>query len=299
MHRIVSFLPGFAHWESKEMKMFDFTKMHGAGNDFVLIDDRSETFPIHDHIRLAALASARTGIGCEGVILIQPSANADFRMRFFNPDGTEVEMCGNGSRCAAAFAYEIGASKSKAMTMETMTGLLDAEVLEGGLIRVWMPEPKNRNYDLHLNVDGEVIAGNFIQVGVPHFVVEAESISKVDVAGLGRALRLSEQFAPGGTNVDFVQYITPKKLSMRTYERGVEAESGACGTGAMAAAVVAVETHQASLPIHVRTSCGFDLVIDGDWRNSKSTGFTLTGPTKKVFTGEIDLDSIDVGNEME
>ncbi len=281
------------------MKMIKFTKMHGAGNDFVLIDDRAEDFPIHDHIRLAALASAHLGVGCEGVILIQPSEHADFRMRFFNPDGTEVEMCGNGSRCAAAFAYEIGASKSRAMTMETMTGLLDAEVLDGGLVRVWMPEPANRNYDIHLNVDGEVVVGDFIQVGVPHFVVATESIAKVDVAKLGRALRLSQQFAPSGTNVDFVQYISPKKLSMRTYERGVEAESGACGTGAMAAAVVAVETRQASLPIHVKTSCGFELVIDGDWRQSKSTGFTLTGPAKKVFTGEIDLDSIDVCNEME
>ncbi len=281
------------------MKMVKFTKMHGAGNDFVLVDDRTETFPIHDHIRLAALATARLGVGCEGIILIQPSKHADFRMRFFNPDGTEVEMCGNGSRCAAAFAYEIGASKSRAMTMETMTGLLDAEVLEGGLVRVWMPEPTNRNYDIHLNVDGEVVVGDFIQVGVPHFVVATESIAKVDVAGLGRALRLSGQFAPDGTNVDFVQYMSPKKLSMRTYERGVEAESGACGTGAMAAAVVAVETRQASLPIHVKTPCGFELVIDGDWRQSKSTGFTLTGPTKKVFTGEIDLDGIDVCNEME
>ena len=98
------------------MKKVRFTKMHGAGNDFVLIDDRAETFPVHDHLRLAALATARTGIACEGVILVQPSKVADFHMAFFNPDGTEADLCGNGARCVAAFAREIGVVRSPAMT---------------------------------------------------------------------------------------------------------------------------------------------------------------------------------------
>ena len=141
--------------------------------------------------------------------------------------------------------------------------------------------------------------GDFIVAGVPHFVVPCESVAAVDVEKLGRRLRLAAAFEPNGTNVDFAQFIPPNKILLRTYERGVEAESGACGTGAVATAVVAVETKGLSLPLHVHTSQGFNLTIDGDWRCAKCTGFTLTGPVKKVFEGDLDLDSLDIGNEME
>ena len=281
------------------MRRIAFTKMHGAGNDFVLIDDRTETFPVHDHILLAMLAAPRTGIACEGVILLQKSSVADFRMVFFNPDGTEADLCGNGARCVAAFAREIGAVRAPAMTFETRAGLVDAEVSANGAVKVWMPEPKNRRYGLQVKVGDQFVAGDYVEAGAPHFIVPCENIAAVDVEGLGRALRLSDAFAPNGTNVDFVQFIPAHKALIRTYERGVEAESGACGTGAVATAVVAVETKKMSLPVHVRTSQGYTLTVDGDWRHAKSTGFTLTGPVKKVFEGFVDLDSFDTGNEME
>lgn len=282
------------------MKKVAFTKMHGAGNDFVLIDDRDGTFPVHDHILLAMLASHRTGISCEGVILVQKSNVADFRMEFFNPDGTEADLCGNGARCVAAFAREIGVVSSAAMTFETRAGLVDAEVSANGTsVKVWMPEPRNRRYGLQVKVGDEVVTGDYVEVGVPHFIVRSENVSSLDVEGLGRALRLSDAFAPNGTNVDFAQFIPAHKVVMRTYERGVEAESGACGTGAVATAVVAVETKGLSLPINVRTSEGYTLTVDGDWRHAKTTGFTLTGPVKKVFEGVVDLDSFDTSNEME
>ena len=281
------------------MRKIAFTKMHGAGNDFVLIDDRAETFPVHDHILLAMLATPRTGIACEGVILVQKSAVADFRMVFFNPDGTEADLCGNGARCVAAFAREIGVVSSPAMTFETRAGLVDAEVSPSGAVKVWMPEPKNRRYGLQVKVGDTFVAGDYVEAGVPHFIVPCESVASVDVEGLGRALRLSDAFAPNGTNVDFVQFLPAHKAIIRTYERGVEAESGACGTGAVATAVVAVETKKMSLPVHIRTSQGYTLTVDGDWRHAKATGFTLTGPVKKVFDGVVDLDSFDTGNEME
>ena len=281
------------------MRKIAFTKMHGAGNDFVLIDDRAETFPVHDHILLAMLAAPRTGIACEGVILVQKSSVADFRMVFFNPDGTEADLCGNGARCVAAFAREIGVVTSPAMTFETRAGLVDAEVSPNGAVKVWMPEPKNRRYGLQVKVGDTFVAGDYVEAGVPHFIVPCESVASVDVEGLGRALRLSDAFAPNGTNVDFVQFLPAHKAIIRTYERGVEAESGACGTGEVATAVVAVETKKMSLPVHVRTSQGYTLTVDGDWRHAKATGFTLTGPVKKVFDGVVDLDSFDTGNEME
>ncbi len=276
------------------MNKIRFTKMHGAGNDFILVDDRAGTFPAHDHLRLAALAAPRTGIACEGVILVQNSDRADFKMLFFNPDGTEADLCGNGARCVAAFAREIGVAKCS-MTFETRAGLVDAEVVSDGQVKVWMPEPKNRRYDL--NVSGR--SGDFIVAGVPHFIVPVDNVASIDVAAEGRVLRLADVFAPEGANVDFVKYIPPNRAVMRTYERGVEAESGACGTGAVAAAIVGVERKGMSLPMRIRTAQGFDLVVDGDWRRSKSTGFTLSGPVKKVFDGEIDLDSLDVSSEME
>lgn len=281
------------------MNKIRFTKMHGAGNDFVLIDDRTETFPVNDHLRLSALAEPRTGIGCEGVILVQNSSVADFKMVFFNPDGTEADMCGNGARCVAAFVREIGMVTSSSMTFETRAGLVDAEIVSPASVKVWMTEPTQRRYGLNLSVADATVAADFVKVAVPHLIVPCSSVARQDVERLGRDLRLLDVFAPEGTNVDFVQYLPPHKILIRTYERGVEAESGACGTGAVAAAVVGVETQGMSLPIHVRTIQGYDLTVDGDWRRAKGTGFTLTGPVKKVYEGEIDLDSLDLGNEME
>lgn len=273
-----------------------FTKMHGAGNDFILIDDREGQVPWEDHFVMASLAGRRVGIGCEGIILIQRSDKADFRMRFLNPDGTEVDMCGNGARCAAAFAHSIGMS-GKALTMETLCGLVDAQI-NGNSVCVWMPEPAKKSYAVEVNVDGEHVKGHFLNTGVPHFVVPVPNVSTLDVVTLGRKLRMHPAFAPDGVNVDFVTFRPPNRMTMRTYERGVEAESGACGTGAVACCVIAVETANFTLPTKVKTSLGYELIIDGDWRHGKCTGLTLTGPVKFVYTGEIDLDTVDMGAEM-
>ena len=271
------------------MKMIRFTKMHGAGNDFILVDDRDESFPERGNL-IAAMAADHTGIGCEGVILLRKSEKADFRMSFYNPDGTAAELCGNGARCAAVFAKRIGVVKANAMTFETGAGLVDAEIIDEGLVKVWMPEPRDRRYGISVE-NGQT--GDYLVVGVPHFIVPGANVAKIDVETTGRALRLSPTFAPNGTNIDFVQYIPPNKAILRTYERGVEAESGACGTGAVSTAVAGVEAHGMSLPMHVRSSQGYDLVIEGDYRQSQGTGFTLTGPVRTVFEGEIDLDQLE------
>ncbi len=269
-----------------------FTKMHGAGNDFIMIDDRKGLVPWQDHFLMATLATRRLGVGCEGIILVQPSEKADFRMRFLNPDGTEVEMCGNGSRCAAAFANSIGAA-GRAMTLETMCGLMDAELVPQG-VKVWMPEPTRKAYELTVQACERTFTGDFMNTGVPHFVVAVDDLAAVNVLEWGRALRQHPVFDPEGANINFVTYRAPDRLAMRTYERGVEGESGACGTGAVACAVAAVERLGFTLPIHARTPSGYELIIDGDWRNHKCTGLTLTGPTRVVYTGEIDLDGLEL-----
>jgi diaminopimelate epimerase len=269
-----------------------FTKMHGAGNDFVLIDDRALTVPWQDYLRMAALATRRLGVGCEGIILIQPSERADFRMRFLNPDGTEVELCGNGARCCAAFAHRLGAA-GKSMTMETLAGLIDAEI-EGTGAKIWMPEPTERRYALAVEIEGRNFEGHAITVGVPHFVVPVTDLAALDVVRFGSQIRQHATFAPHGVNVDFVKFCPVNRMQMRTYERGVEAESGACGTGAVAAAIIAIERSDFTLPVNVTTSAGFELHVDGDWRTRKCTGMTLTGPVKTVFEGVIDLDALNL-----
>ena len=266
------------------MKTVHFVKMHGAGNDFVLVDDRDGQFPCDDHRRIAAMATRPDGIGCEGVILVQKSDAADFRMRFFNPDGTEVELCGNGARCVAAFARDIGAVQADRMRFETAAGMIDAEILEPNLVRIAMPQPKD-------------FAEDFCVAGVPHKIVTVENLAKTDVCGEGRRIRLSDAFAPEGTNVDFVTYKAPNRVLIRTYERGVEAETGACGTGSVAAAVIGVADYGLAFPVQVKTVQGYELIVDGAYDGAVFSGISLTGPVKRVFSGEIDWDSLDMVSE--
>ena len=261
-----------------------FVKMHGAGNDFIMIDDREENFPLDDYMRVAAMASRPGGIGCEGVILVQKSSRADFRMRFFNPDGSEAELCGNGARCVAAFARAIGAVRGNVMCFETNAGLVDAEIVAENQVKVWMPDPKD-------------LREGFVNSGVPHRVVEVENLASIDVEGEGRRIRMSDEFAPAGTNVDFAVFRKPDRVSIRTYERGVEAETGACGTGSVAAAVIGVAQHELVFPVHVKTVKGYDLTVDGEYVDGKFRSVTLAGPVKKVFEGVIDWDALDIIQE--
>jgi len=258
-----------------------FVKMHGAGNDFIMIDDRDGRFPLDDRPRLAAMAARGTGIGCEGVIFVQRSETADFRMRFFNPDGSEAELCGNGARCVAAFAREIGAVQSNTMRFETLAGEVRAEIVSSDRVKVWMPEPKD-------------LRTNFVNSGVPHCIVPVDGLAKADVVGEGRRIRYSAEFAPAGTNVDFVSYHAPNRVDIRTYERGVEAETGACGTGSVAAALVGVAQHGLAFPVSVRTARGYELSVDGSFDGLSFRSITLTGPVKRVFDGVVDFDSVGV-----
>lgn len=266
------------------MKTVKFIKMHGAGNDFVLVDDLSGSFSIDDHRRIAAMATRPDGIGCEGVIIVQRSDKADFKMRFFNPDGTEADMCGNGSRCVAAFARDIGCAKADRMTFETAAGMVEAELLEPNLVRITLPQPHD-------------FAEDFVVAGVPHKIVPVENLAKVDVENEGRRIRNSDEFAPDGTNVDFAMFRPPHRVSIRTYERGVEAETGACGTGSVATALIGVSDYGLEFPVHVTTSRGYELVVDGVYDGENFSSLTLTGPVKRVFSGEMDFEALDFVSE--
>ena len=206
-----------------------FWKMHGASNDFILVDDRDERFPLADTAWLARIGSRRTGIGCEGLILLQPSSDADFRMRFFNPDGNEAEMCGNGARCVARLARDIGAAGDR-MSFDTVAGRIGAEML-GDRVLVEMTEPTGWSMDRSLEVADEAIAYHFVNSGVPHAVVPVPDVSAIDVRRLGSGIRNHNTFSPRGANVNFIEVTGPNgrrfRIRRKSSRRAVRPPTGA------------------------------------------------------------------------
>jgi len=266
-------------------KEFGFWKMHGAGNDFVLVDDREAVFPVRDAAWLRALCARRSGVGADGVILIRKSGTADFRMVFFNPDGTRAAMCGNGARCAARLACEEGIAPAS-MALETDAGVLHAEV-RGAQVLLEMTPPEDWRLDARLTLDGTEIPYGYINTGVPHVVVERPDLGRTDVLGLGSRIRHHPDFAPAGTNANFVAVTGPDTLSVRTYERGVESETLACGTGIVASALVCVLTQRVSAPVQVRCAHGDVLTVDCEVAGGAPRNVTLRGPAEHVFRGTL------------
>jgi len=263
-----------------------FWKMHGAQNDFVLFDDRRGRFPAADRAFIARVAARRSGVGSEGVILIQKSAAADFRMRFFNPDGGEVGMCGNGARCVARLAFELGAAGKK-MTIETSAGPIKAQVMQKG-VRLWMTGPEGWKLGGLLELAGRNLAYDFVNTGVPHVVIRTAELSKVNVCETGSAIRYHRDFAPAGTNVNFMDVSPDGELMVRTYERGVEAETLACGTGVTACGLIAAKRGWVALPVSIHVAGGDVLTVDGRLTADGADGVTLTGPAEHVFQGTIE-----------
>lgn len=265
-----------------------FWKMHGAGNDFVLIDDRAEMFPSSDKDWLARMSARRTGVGCEGIILIQRSDKADFRMRFFNPDGTEAEMCGNGARCVARLAADIGVAPPK-MAIDTQAGILKAEIVHD-MVRLRMTPPKDWRLDRSLQMNGASLTYSFVNTGVPHAVVtvaSAKTLRRTNVVAIGRKIRHHNDFAPAGTNADFIAPTGPNSLSLRTYERGVEDETLACGTGIVAGALIAARLGSVAPPVNVTAASGDALTVDFKLTDKGAKDVTLLGPAVYVFHGNL------------
>ncbi len=231
------------------MTAIPFTKMAGTGNDFVVVDARTRRL---DSLRgqwpriSRASCNRRTGVGADGVLLLERSRVAEVRMRVFNPDGSEAEMCGNGARCVAL--YQAHSTQHTAhITIETKAGILTATV-RGGRVAMRMTDPTELATGLSLEVDHRPVALGFVNTGVPHAVVPVKEVETVDVDRIGRALRRHPHFAPRGTNVNFMEAdpARPNRIRVRTYERGVEGETLACGTGVAASAVIHAVTHHSA-----------------------------------------------------
>ena len=224
-----------------------FAKMVGTGNDFIVVDTRTHPRPALQRrwgSVARALCDRRTGIGADGLLVLEPSRSADVRMRVFNPDGSEAEMCGNGARCVAQYVQRARRGRQSSVTIDTAAGLLDATV-HRDRVAVRMTDPTALRLDLELDVKRRRIRLGAVNTGVPHAVVPVAALDEVDVSGLGRALRHHRAFGPQGTNVNFIQTDAdhPDRLRIRTYERGVEEETLACGTGVTASALIHALSH--------------------------------------------------------
>ena len=267
--------------------MLRFTKMNGAGNDFILFDNRTGGIDL-DRNQIAKLCDRHRGIGADGILLLEQATNrADFQMRYFNADGGEAEMCGNGARCFARFANKVAGQKRK-ISFETPAGVISAE-LKGDLVSLRMTEPTDLRLNIDLPVAGENRAVHFINSGVPHVVIPVAKIDDANVPGDGAAIRNHKTFSPSGANVNFIESRGAKKIAIRTYERGVEDETLACGTGIVASALIFATTEDCEGPITVLARGGDELQVDFEKMRDQFRNVTLTGPAEFVFEGTIEI----------
>jgi diaminopimelate epimerase len=266
------------------MSDLEFTKMHGAGNDFIMIDDMARLFD-EDPGLISALCESHRGIGADGMIILRPAERADFEMRYFNSDGSWAEMCGNGARCAAMFALERGIAARK-MTFSTGAGPVSAEVL-GDRVKIGLGPVTGLRLGLGLP---EGVTAGFAVRGVPHAAISRDWVRERFVK-TARAVRYDPIFGPAGTNVNIFTVGSEHGLLYRTYERGVEDETLACGTGALGVSVIAAHMGLVSPPVTCETSGGdlletfFELTPDG------AKLCTLTGPVDTAFKGSADTSS--------
>ena len=268
--------------------MLRFTKMNGAGNDFVMLDNRAGELQLTP-AAIARICDRHRGIGADGVLVVeQPANGADFRMRYYNSDGGEAEMCGNGARCFARFADRI-AGPLEQVTFETPAGVIAAE-LQGKLVRLRMSDPTDLRLDIDIALGAEPIRGHYVNSGVPHVVLPVQDdLEKIDVHALGSEVRRHELFQPKGANVNFVKQRGERTIAIRTYERGVEAETLACGTGVVASALIFAAKHEVSGPIGVLVRGGDELSVDFRRSGQSFSDVTLTGPADFAFDGTIQL----------
>ncbi len=270
-----------------------FEKMNGTGNDFVIIDNRTLRIPLAEQADLARKICRRMfSVGADGLIFVEESTIADFAWNFYNADGSVAEMCGNGSRCVARFAYRHGIAGKK-MKFATLAGIIEAEVgEEESVVRVKMTRPQDFRLELLLPVGDQERAVGFVNTGVPHAVIFVDNVD-VPVKTWGRALRFHQMFEPKGTNVNFVRVLPEGRLKVRTYERGVEAETMACGTGVVASALFAALQKGMESPVEVITSGGDMLTIYFDlYDGPVADNVFLEGQTRLVCTGNLTAEAL-------
>ena len=268
--------------------LLGFTKMNGAGNDFALVDNREGKVKLSRQ-QVVRLCDRHRGAGADGVILLVPcaSAKADWAWEFYNSDGSAGEMCGNGARCFARFVQKL-TGKAGDFNLETEAGVIAARFHgERVTVNLTPPDDLRLNEKLALSTGAQLF--HFLNTGVPHTVLFVSDADKAMVQQLGPEVRRHPHFAPKGTNVNFVQVLGPNCIRVRTFERGVEGETLACGTGVTASALVASRVHDFRSPVKVRVQSGDELEVSFQEQNGGFSNVCLTGPADFVFEGTIEL----------
>jgi diaminopimelate epimerase len=267
--------------------MLRFTKMNGAGNDFVMLDNRDGKIRLAPD-QISRICDRHRGVGADGILLLEDAANGgDFRMRYYNRDGGEAEMCGNGARCFARFANKVTGATGP-ITFETPAGLIGAKV-DGDRVTLQMSDPTELRLNVKLQLEGEDATVHSINSGVPHVVVPVSRVDMVNVHARGGAIRRHEMFSPKGTNANFLEKRGRRSIAIRTYERGVEEETLACGTGVVASALIFAGLEKIDGPIAVLVRGGSELTVDFEKDGERFRNVRLSGPAEFVFEGSIEL----------
>lgn len=268
------------------MKPIPFFKMSGSGNDFIIIDNRGSVVP-EDRLKRLVVGACRRkmSVGADGLILIEPSDSVDFKWRFFNADGSLPDMCGNGARCAARFAFIHGIA-GRRMTFDTLAGTIEATVSDAG-VKIRMTDPVNLKTGYGLSLSGRTLAVGSVNTGVPHVVAMVDDIEAVDAVETGRLIRFHEKFAPDGTNANFVADGADGRIYIRTYERGVEDETLACGTGNVAAALILSCDRGLASPVTLTTRSGGELTVHFNRQGGRFTDVFLEGDARVIYRGEL------------
>ena len=267
--------------------VLQFTKMNGAGNDFILIDNREGKVRLSRE-QVARLCDRHRGVGADGLLLLIPCASgkADWAWEFYNSDGGSAEMCGNGARCFARFIQRLTGVTGQ-VTFETGAGIIGA-TFEGSRVTVNLTEPKGLRLSEKVSLTHGTEVVHSVDTGVPHAVVFVDDADRAMVQALGSELRYHPHFAPRGTNVNFVQRLGPGAIRVRTYERGVEGETLACGTGVTAAALIAASIHRFASPVSVQVQGGDKLEVAFTGANGEFKEVRLKGPAEFVFEGQVE-----------
>ena len=263
-----------------------FRKMHGAGNDFVVLDHREPFLPSERRALFAHWCDRRRGVGADGVLLLEREPGMHFAMRYYNADGGTAEFCGNGARCIARFAFDLGLGDAGEVRFRTDAGPKKARAFADGRIALWFGAV-DEGQSLVLEAAGRTFAGRRVGTGVPHLVIPVPRVTDIPFDQWAPALRSHPQLGAAGANVDFVERMPDGRVAMRTWERGVEGETLACGSGAMASALWAV-LEGARPPVTIHTAGGEDLVVDFT-NGSGGREATLTGPAVTVYEGTLRL----------
>jgi diaminopimelate epimerase len=268
-----------------------FSKLTAAGNDFVLIDNMQSTIDVCDYANIAKkLCNRRYSIGGDGLIFLEKSDCFDFKMKYFNSDGSYASMCGNGARSVAKFAYVFKISKSKKIIFETDAGTINAEILKNDNVKLSMYDPKDLKQNINIKIDNEDINIDFINTGVPHAVVFVDNVENIDILKIARNIRYNDLFFDvGGTNVNFVEVINHDTIKVRTYERGVEGETLACGTGIIASGILSVCKKFVDNPVNILARGGDKLRVSFEKTNNIIKNVVLEGPAIISFNGVVKI----------